>query len=212
MRKQKRRMRAGFTLIELMVVIAIIGILMGLLLPAISHIRENARRMACGNNLRQISIACMTYADDNNDLYPSVWEGSWTSYASPKDLDGVKSLQLLYPEYLDNGRSFSCPTTPSRWTDFEDGTVTAASTSYDYDPRHISSHKSGVVLVADGKNAADVASQNHWGQVVVISYLGGRVARLRIPKDGKKVTTSLDENGLWTEASPPVPEDTLLKR
>lgn len=62
------RARRGFTLVELLVVIAIIGVLVGLLLPAVQAAREAARRMSCGNNMKQLGLAIHNYHSAFNAL------------------------------------------------------------------------------------------------------------------------------------------------
>jgi len=61
------RARAGFTLIELLVVIAVIALLVGILLPSLGAVRETARAVVCASNLRQVTIAFTSYANENDD-------------------------------------------------------------------------------------------------------------------------------------------------
>lgn len=63
--------RAGFTLVELLVVVAILGILVSMLLPAIQHARESARYIRCCNNLRQIGLATHMYRDLQRGYFPN---------------------------------------------------------------------------------------------------------------------------------------------
>ncbi|AHF92779.1 N-terminal cleavage protein [Opitutaceae bacterium TAV5] len=68
--------RAAFTLIELLTVIAIIGILAAIIIPTVGKVRETAKNATCISNLRQVATAMLLYAEDNRQVLPTSAAGS----------------------------------------------------------------------------------------------------------------------------------------
>ena len=86
MKHIKTNKRGGFGLIELFIVVAVLAIFAALLLPALAKAKQKAQRIACMNNLKQISIGYRIWAADNGDQFPAlqtVAKGGWMDAGGP---------------------------------------------------------------------------------------------------------------------------------
>ena len=92
--------RRGFTLIEILVVIAIIAILAAILFPVFAKAREKARQITCASNIRQIGLAEQQYSQDNDELYSGAYKNSVNGR--------VHWAELIYP-YTKSAQIYSCP-------------------------------------------------------------------------------------------------------
>src|SRR5436189_2450638 len=88
--------RSGFTLIELLVVIAIIALLAAILFPVFARARENARKSACLNNVKQIGIGLQQYLQDFDEVFPGYYMGSSTDFSDPA-IGQYKWMDTIYP-------------------------------------------------------------------------------------------------------------------
>lgn len=99
---------AGFTITELLAVIAIIAILTTIIIPVIGRVREAAHVSQCGSNLRQVGVALALFAQDNDGYYPEGGNGANQS------LNGCDfASQLIMAGYVGRRSGmFSCPSDP----------------------------------------------------------------------------------------------------
>lgn len=101
--------RDAFTLIELLTVIAIIGILAGILIPVVGSVRNQARTVQCSGNLRQLGNTFQLYAQENKGYFPAP-TGSRNIYGGSWSTEFMKSIFSMNRSFSDNENSiFLCP-------------------------------------------------------------------------------------------------------
>jgi prepilin-type N-terminal cleavage/methylation domain-containing protein len=116
-----KQQKTAFTLIEILIVIAIIAILAALLLPALSLAKSKGLRISCMNNLRQLGVACHVYMADNDGrlvenwpyaLQPNLQTNCWMHgnmrFAFEATNHGLLRTGKLFP-YANNPNSYRCP-------------------------------------------------------------------------------------------------------
>jgi prepilin-type N-terminal cleavage/methylation domain-containing protein len=112
--KQRSPGRPGFTMVELLTVIAIIAILAAIIFPVFSTVRKNVYKAQCTSNLHSLAQALKLYKDDWK-VYPNALFGYFNPDARPEPT--VQTF--LYPQYIRERNVFKCPLSPERTTEME---------------------------------------------------------------------------------------------
>jgi len=106
--------RRAFSLVELIVVVGLIALLISMLLPAIRKSREDAQRVTCASQLRQIGMGFIAYANENHGNLPA-WSG-WHVYphgSSPYDEPGLGWVEEMAPYLSPTSPVYNCPSFPA---------------------------------------------------------------------------------------------------
>ncbi len=127
--------KAGFTLIEVLVVVAIIALLIAILLPSLARAREQVKRTNCMANLRTLGQATVMYADANKDLLPNANRPGYPATDTDVERNTVVMINI-YRKYIREAAVFHCPsdrdTVPKTIETVDYTLPNSARVSYDY--------------------------------------------------------------------------------
>ncbi len=192
----------GFTLIEMLVVIAIIGLLAAILIPVLGKAIESANRVACANNLKSLGASFLAYASEHqgelphDQTLPDISKSN-TEFSETPDLTVI--VKLLMPEYINNFKMWVCP---SDRIDNNGATVRVADNLDNFNSKagncsylYVSGYHqlrtaeipATAPLLADESNEGDYGTtlptlkdeDNHGATIRNVVYFDGHVDRLR---------------------------------
>ena len=192
--RQRRGFAAAFTLVELLVVVAIIALLTAILLPVFFSVRGKARQTVCVSNLRQIGIAISLYSQDYDDLYPWANDPSdthttpniWASQpVYQAEVFTMQPLQDVLLPYLKNKDIWHCPADSG------------------YTALDISAYEGNTTIPLDATPTAFEAFQTSYLYRTEIALLGTHYGSLvaydsnHVAHEGAEVNVLMDGNGSW---------------
>ena len=162
-----------FTLIELLMIVAIIAILAGLLLPSLKNAKEAGRQTACKSNLRQMSLAFITYANDYNNYIPPYWI-QYTYYGGT---GGATNYSVLgYSGGTNQGYLGECASVKSEWRAWFD-----PATQYMYYKKFAGCYSCPSATI-NKKYGMDYGENAYIGNAAEKTYAGNTTAKLTFTK------------------------------